>query len=321
MMTAPLPGSEGPVLRAEHDKPTARQGKKPRIKVDLKGLARRISPSSSWDDLVLPEDRVNVLREIALHVRHGLQADGDRRSEVKRQRPRLTVGALFVGPTGTGRKLAAKVIASDLQTDLYLVDLPVLLTGTQGDIAKGLRHLFVSAAQSQAVLVFDDAAVLCDTSDHADRQRAGGGRAGRSSDEAQQLAGTGTGSVLELLLRNLQELGGVMILVTESVRVIPGSFQRRLNFVLSFPFPDVAQREQIWRRVLPPRVPTSGLDLVRLARIELPGGHIRDIAQLAIHLASEQQEPVRMQHLRRAAESLYEKLGLAMSLGDFQYWL
>lgn len=321
MVTAPLPGSEGPVLRAEYDKPTATMGKKPRIKVDLKGLARRISPSSSWDDLVLPEDRVNVLREITLHVRHGLQADSGRGSEVKRQRPRLSVGALFVGPTGTGRKLAAKVIASDLQTDLYLVDLPVLLSGTQEDFAKGLRHLVVAAVQSQAVLVFDDAAVLFDTSDPADRQRARGGQTPRSGDEALQVAGTSTGSGPDLLLRNWQELGGVVILVTESISIIPESFQRRLNFVLSFPFPDVAQREQIWRRVLPPRVPTSGLDLVRLARIELPGGHIRDIAQLATHLASEQQEPVRMQHLRRAAESLYEKLGLTMSLGDFQYWL
>jgi SpoVK/Ycf46/Vps4 family AAA+-type ATPase len=310
-------------LRAEHDKPTDPQGKQAKVRTDLKGLARRIRPTSSWDDLVLSEDRVNILREIALHVRHGLQTDNDRGSQVRKSRPGVTVGALFAGPGGTGKKLAAKVIASELQSDLYQVDLELLLSTPEETITQNLRHLFTAAAQSRAVLLFEDAARFFVQAQPTDlrRERGDSTSVSQTAEKRAPESCTSPEKIPVLLLRNLQELGGVMILVTETGRAIPESFQRKLDFVLSFPFPDAAQREQIWRRVLPPRVPTSGLDLVRLARIEMPGGHIRDIAQMAIHLASEQQEPVRMQHLRRAAESIYEKLGLSMSLGEFQYWL
>ncbi len=280
-------------MRAEQDRPADPGGTLPQVRPDLRALARRIHPSASWDDLILPEDRVNVLREIALHARHGLQIEDGRTTGVRSTRRAASIRVLFAGPAGTGRKLAAKVIACELRNDLYLVNLATILTGSQAENEKNLRHLFVTAAQGRAVLLFDDAANFFDKA-------------------------TGLSSHL---LRNMQEVGGLIVLVTETSRAIPESFQRKLDFVLSFPFPDAAQREQIWRRVLPPQVPTEGLDLARLARVELPGSHIRDIAHLATFLAAELEQPVSMQHLRRAADSLHEKLGLTMSLSDFQYWL
>ena len=289
-----------------------RFGQPPTDRLDLRGLARRIHPAAAWEDLILPEERMLILREIVVHTRHGLPISGEDGSDVK-QTVHKGISALFAGPNGTGKSMAAEVVASDLRHVLYRVDLSQVFLDHITRTEHNLHHLFQAAEEDEAVLLFDRADGLFLSGSEVIPDETLG-------EKVLDGPTCHTHAVINSLLLHMESYRGLAILVASSVRALPESFMRRLSFVLSFPFPNAAQREQIWRRVFPSQAQIKGLDFPKLARLELAGGPIRDIALHAASLAAEQQEPVNMQHLRRAAKPVYRSLDRHMTAVEFHVW-
>jgi SpoVK/Ycf46/Vps4 family AAA+-type ATPase len=313
----PRGGAEGCRVRSEQDKnPTRKINDSQSVPSDLKGLARRVRPAAVWDDLVLPEERLLILREVAVHARHGLQIPRETEPGVKSV-GRRGLSALFIGPEGTDKALAAEVVVGEMRRELYRVNMAKVFRVTPEELENNLSHLFSAAEAEKAVVVFGRAETIF------------GSRgveiplAGVPEEDGEQRPSHDS-SVPQTFLSHVDAFPGLVILVTKSGVDLPESFMRQMSFVLSFPFPDAAQREAIWRRVFSSHSAThsvtKGLDFPRLARLELPGVYIRDIALHATFLAAEQKQPVNMQHLRRAAQNLYARIGRPMTVAEFQTW-
>jgi hypothetical protein len=256
----------------------------------LDTLAQRIEPVARWDDLVLPERELETLREIAAHVRNrttvhetwGFAAAGGRG---------LGVTALFTGPSGTGKTMAAELLARELDLDLYRIDLSRVVSKYIGETEKNLRRVFDAAENGGVILLFDEADALF-------------GKRTEVKDSHDRYANIEVG----YLLQRMEAYSGLAILTTNAKDALDTAFLRRLRFVVRFPFPDAAQRAEIWRRIFPAPVPTDDLDAERLARLTVSGGSIRSIALNAAFLAADAGEPVRMEHVARAARTEYAKL-------------
>ena len=256
----------------------------------LDALAQRIEPAARWDDLVLPERERAMLHEIAAHVRNritvheswGFAAAGGRG---------LGISALFTGPSGTGKTMAAELLAGELDLDLYRIDLSRVVSKYIGETEKNLRRVFDAAENGGVILLFDEADALF-------------GKRTEVKDSHDRYANIEVG----YLLQRMEAYSGLAILTTNEKDALDAAFLRRLRFVLRFPFPDAEQREEIWRRIYPAAVPTDDLDPAQLARLTVSGGSIRGIALNAAFLAADAREPVRMAHLGRAARTEYAKL-------------
>ena len=256
----------------------------------LEGLAQRIEPAAAWDDLVLPENQKRVLAEIALHVRQRTKVYQTWEFASKGSRG-LGISALFAGPSGTGKTVAAEVLAHQLRLDLYRVDLSQVVSKYIGETEKNLRRVFDAAEEGAAVLLFDEADALF-------------GKRSEVKDSHDRYANI----EVSYLLQRMEAYRGLAILTTNRKSALDQAFLRRIRFVVEFPFPELAQREEIWRRVFPQATPTDGLKVERLARLHAAGGHIRNIAMGAAFLAADAGEPVRMSHLLRSARTEFAKL-------------
>jgi len=261
-----------------------------RARARLGGLAARVEPRAGWDDLVLPPAQATVLREVLAQVRHRATVYG-RWGFGARMATTLGITALFQGPSGTGKSMAAEVIATELGLDLFRIDLSAVVSKYIGETEENLRRVFEAAEASGAVLVFDEADALF-------------GKRSEVKDSHDRYANI----QVSYLLQRMETYRGLAVLTTNLRSSMDTAFLRRLRFIVSFPFPDPAQRVEIWRRAFPPDLPTSGLDLGRLARLEVTGGNIRNIALSAAFLAAEDGEAVRMAHLAHAARAEYAKL-------------
>jgi len=313
----PRCGSEGCRVRSDQDKnPNRTPSDPPPVRVDLKGLARRVRPAAVWDDLVLPEERLLILREVAVHARHGLQIPRETEPGVKSV-GRRGLSALFIGHEGTDKTLAAEVVVGEMRRELYRVNMAKVFRDFPEELENNLRHLFSAAEVEKTIVLFDRAEMIFGT-------RGVVVSLDGTPEKDEEKPASQESSAPTILLRHVDAFPGLVILVTDSGVDLPESFMRQMSFVLSFPFPDPAQREAIWRRVFSSQSVTQsvtkGLDFPRLARLELPGGHIRDIALHATFLAAEQKQPVNMQHLRRAAQNHYAKVGRPMTVAEFQTW-
>lgn len=255
------------------------------LQTRLKTLVQRMQPQARWDDLVLPEAQKQILREIAVQVRQRQRVDGNRKWFAKDSR-RFGVSALFFGESGTGKTLAAEVLASELRVDSYRIDLSRVVSKYVGETEKNLSRVFDAAEEGGAILLFDEAEALF------------GGRS-EVKDSHDRFANGGVGYLLE----RMEEHQGLTLLTTNRKETVDEAFLRRIHFVVPFPFPDAAHRAEIWRRVLPASGPTSELDLSRLATLNVSGGEIRDIALHAASLAGDAQVPLSIEHLFRAASS------------------
>jgi hypothetical protein len=256
----------------------------------LGALAQRIEPAAGWDELVLPPAKREVLAQVALHVRHRLtvyETWGLRRGRTRG----LGTTALFSGPSGTGKTLAAEVLAAGLGLDLYRIDLSAVVSKYIGETEKNLRRVFDAAEDGGAVLLFDEADALF-------------GKRSQVKDSHDRYANI----EVAYLLQRMEEYRGLAILTTNLREAIDLAFLRRIRFVVEFPFPDAALRAEIWRRVFPAQAPTAGLDPDRLARLNVAGGTIRNIAVGAAFLAAADGEVVRMEHVQRAARIECAKL-------------
>jgi ATP-dependent 26S proteasome regulatory subunit len=268
----------------------------------LDDLAQRIEPAAMWDDLVLPERQLWALGDIAAHVRQrakvyetwGFAAKGERG---------LGVSALFAGASGTGKTMAAEVLAGALRLDLYRIDLSQVVSKYIGETEKNLRRVFDAAEEGGAVLLFDEADALF-------------GKRSEVKDSHDRYANI----EVSYLLQRMEACRGLAILTTNLKAALDPAFLRRLRFVVQFPFPDAAQRAEIWRRVFPRETPTENLEVAKLARLNITGGNIRNIALQAAFLAADSDRPVTMSHLLHAARNEYDKLEKPLTETEIAGW-
>ena len=266
---------------------------------DLDELARRLVPCHTWDDLVLPDDVARQLREIAGQVAWRSRVYETWGFGAKLSRGR-GISALFAGPSGTGKTLAAEVLAAHLDLDLYRIDLSGVVSKYIGETEKNLRRVFDAAESSGAILFFDEADALF-------------GKRSEVRDSHDRYANI----EVSYLLQRMEDYRGLAILATNLKSHLDQAFLRRLRFLVDFPFPDAGQRRSIWSRVFPPRAETAGLDPEVLSRLEIPGGNIKNIALNASFLAAGEGGPVRMEHVLRAARREYAKLDRLISEAEF----
>lgn len=263
---------------------------KKRSRRRLEGLAERIEPQATWDDLVLPDLQLKTVRQIASHVRQRSRVY-DSWGFAKKSVRGLGITALFTGPSGTGKTLAAEVIAGCLDIDLYRIDLSQVVSKYIGDTEKNLRKIFEAAEGSGAALLCDEADALF-------------GKRSEVRDSHDRYANIEVG----YLLQRMEAYGGLVILTTNMHGALDSAFMRRLRFVVGFPFPEFEDRRKIWERAFPASMPRANIDVDRLAELSLTGGNIRNIALGAAFLAAEEERPVSMDHLVSASRSEFSKL-------------
>ncbi|MDM0109283.1 ATP-binding protein [Variovorax sp. J22R24] len=269
----------------------------------MPGLAQRIDTRARWSDLVLPEAQLAVLRQIAAHARHRITVHHDWGFAAQGARG-LGTATLFWGDSGTGKTLAAEVIAAELDLVLYRIDLSAVVSKYIGETEKNLRKVFDAAEQSGAILLFDEADALF-------------GKRSEVKDSHDRYANIEVG----YLLQRMESYGGLAILTTNHKTALDSAFQRRLRFVVHFPFPDQAQREGIWRAVFPRAAPLEGIDYAKLARLDVPGGTIRNIALSAAFLAAQAGTPIGMAQLLRAAHLDASKHERAIANAETGGWV
>jgi AAA+ superfamily predicted ATPase len=269
----------------------------------LDELAQRIESAAGWDDLVLPEAQKATLRQIVAHVRNRLKVYVEWGFADKGTRG-LGISALFAGESGTGKTMAAEVLARELQLDLYRIDLSAVVSKYIGETEKNLRRVFDAAEDSGAILLFDEADALF-------------GKRSEVKDSHDRYANI----EVSYLLQRMESYRGLAILTTNLKTALDGAFQRRLRFVVQFPFPDQALREAIWRSAFPARMPQAGIDPTKLARLNVTGGSIRNIAINAAFRAAELEERVSMAHLLHAAHHEASKRERPLSDAETRGWV
>jgi hypothetical protein len=256
----------------------------------LDALAQRIVTRVQFDDLVLPNAQITILRDIARHLRNRERVYRDWGFADKHTRG-MGLTALFSGESGTGKTLAAEAIANEVGLDLYRVDLAMLVSKYIGETEKNLKRLFDAAESSGAVLLFDEADALF-------------GKRSEVKDSHDRYANI----EVSYLLQRIEAYRGLAILTTNMKSALDRAFLRRIRFVITFPFPDAAAREKIWRRQFPASAPLKDVDFAGLARLNLAGGHIHSIALNAAFKAADRAGHIDQPVLMEAARAEYAKL-------------
>jgi SpoVK/Ycf46/Vps4 family AAA+-type ATPase len=267
--------------------------------VGMDGLAQPVVPGHDWDDIVVPDDVRRQLEEIAAQVagRHRVYTAWGFGRTLGRGRG---ISALFAGPSGTGKTMAAEVLAGRLRLDLYRIDLAGVVSKYIGETEKNLARVFDAAERSGAVLFFDEADALF-------------GKRSEVRDSHDRYANI----EIDYLLQRMEEYRGLAILATNVKAHLDPAFLRRLRFVVEFVLPDAEHRRRIWRKAFPPAAPLDGVDWDVLARLELTGGNITNIALNAAFLAAEARAPIGMSHLMRAAVREYAKEEKLVTRAEF----
>ncbi|HEX6899539.1 MAG TPA: ATP-binding protein [Thermoanaerobaculia bacterium] len=267
----------------------------------LEGLAQRLDPRATWDDLVLPARELDLLRQIAAQVRLRSRVYDDWGFAARRNRG-LGISVLFAGESGTGKTMAAEVLANELRLSLYRIDLSTVVSKYIGETEKNLRRLFDAAEDGGAILFFDEADALF-------------GKRSEVKDSHDRYANI----EINYLLQRIESYKGLAILATNLKSALDTAFLRRLRFLLDFPQHGEPERREIWKRIFPQQTETDGLDFNRLARLSLNGGAINNVAMNAAFLAADAGAPVTMPHLLAAARTELLKLGRPINEADFRW--
>lgn len=268
----------------------------------LATLAHKIEPHYTWKDIILPADRLEQLREICNHARYRGRVYDEWGFERK-----LSLGKglniLFSGPSGTGKTMAAEIMAGELGQDVYKIDLSTVVSKYIGETEKNLARIFAEAETSNAILFFDEADALF-------------GKRSEVRDAHDRYANI----EIAYLLQKMDEYEGVVILATNLRKNMDEAFVRRMHFTVEFPLPGERDCLRIWEGIWPAQTPVSeALDLGLLAhRFELTGGNIRNVALAAAFLAVADGQVVDMSHLLHATQREYQKMGKVMALREFE---
>jgi hypothetical protein len=274
-----------------------------RARVGLDELARRIEPAYDWDDIVVGSDALDQLRELAGQVEqrgHVYEAWGFG-TKLGRSRG---ITALFAGPSGTGKTMAAEILARHLRLELHRIDLAGVVSKYIGETEKNLRRVFDAAEAGGAILLFDEADALFGTRTEVRD----------SHDRYANLE-------VNYLLQRMDDMGSLCLLSTNRKASLDAAFLRRFRFVIEFPFPGEDERRRIWERVFPPAAALDDVDNGSLSRLEITGGNIRTIALNAAFLAAGDGQPIGMRHLMRSAAREYAKLSKPVTSAEFGTWI
>lgn len=296
-MALDLALQERQLLQNRHLWAAARAHSSPRLST----LATRVVSGYNWDNLILSTDRVAILRELADMVRYRALVL-DEWGVGEKLAPSRGIIALFAGPPGTGKTMAAGVIANELGLDLYRIDLSSVVSKYIGETEKNLERIFGEADRSNIILFFDEADALfgkrSDVKDARDRY---------------------ANIEISYLLQRMESYNGITILATNLVSNLDEAFTRRLHAKITFAEPDADQRLRIWRSLLPPGVPVEpDINWSRLAqRFALSGGNIRNVIVLAAYLAAREQRALGMTHLLHATRREFQKMGRMLNERDF----
>lgn len=246
----------------------------------LNTLAAPIKPAYSWEDLVLPDSEIRLLKSALTHVkyRHRVYTEWGFSRKAAYGRG---LSVMFSGPPGTGKTMAAQVIAKQLRMRLYKVQLSQIVSKYIGETEKNLRRVFSEAKNANCVLFFDETDALF-------------GKRSEVKDSHDRHANIETA----YLLQQMEEYDGVVLMATNLLQNIDEAFMRRISFVVAFPFPDVPTRKLLWRKMLDAKAPLGNIDYDFLAEnFKMAGGNIKNCVIHAAFLAASEGEPVGMRHL------------------------
>jgi ATPase family associated with various cellular activities (AAA) len=271
-----------------------------RTRPRLDTLAQRLDAKAQWEDIVLPSEELGMLHQIAAQVRHRSTVYDDWGFR-RRMNRGLGVSVLFAGESGTGKTMAAEVIANELRLNLYRIDLSTVVSKYIGETEKNLHKLFDAAEDGGAILFFDEADSLF-------------GKRSEVKDSHDRYANI----EVNYLLQRIESFGGLAILATNLKSSIDLAFLRRLRFVINFPFPSVESQKQLWQKIFPPKTPIMELDYEHLGKLNLTGGSIHSIAVNAAFLAVQNQEKVEISHILTIARKEFRKLERSIYEGDFK---
>ncbi|MBE9199613.1 MULTISPECIES: ATP-binding protein [unclassified Nodularia (in: cyanobacteria)] len=265
----------------------------------LDTLAQRLEIKATWSDIVLPDEELDLLHQIADQVRQR-SIVYDQWGFRERMNRGMGISVMFAGESGTGKTMAAEVIANDLQLNLYRIDLSAVVSKYIGETEKNLRRLFDAAEDGGAILFFDEADALF-------------GKRSEVKDSHDRYANI----EINYLLQRLEAYRGLAILATNIKSALDAAFMRRLRFIVNFVFPGVNERKAMWEKVFPPETPTEELDFKKLAKFNLTGGNIHNIAVNAAFLAAQAGTPVTMKIVLSAARTEFRKLERPINEADF----
>jgi SpoVK/Ycf46/Vps4 family AAA+-type ATPase len=259
-----------------------------------------MDPKATWEALILPNEELNLLYQIVEQVRYrntvyqkwGFQ---------KRMNRGLGISVLFSGESGTGKTMAAEVIANDLHLNLYRIDLSAIVSKYIGETEKNLRRLFDASEDGGTILFFDEADALF-------------GKRSEVKDSHDRYANI----EINYLLQRIESYTGLAILATNLKNSLDQAFMRRLRFIINFPFPGVKERSLIWQKAFPPETPVQDLDFNRLSKLNLTGGSIQNIALTAAFLAAHADTPVTMQIILSATRTEFRKLDRPINEAEFR---
>jgi len=267
----------------------------------LVALAKRIKPKYNWGDIILPGEKMEQLKEVKNYIKNKGVVYHDWGFDNK-----LSLGKglniLFSGASGTGKTMAAEVIASELNLDLYKIDLSMVVSKYIGETEKNLSRIFKEAEQSNAILFFDEADALF-------------GKRSEVRDSHDRYANI----EISYLLQKMEENEGIVILASNLSQNIDDAFLRRMHFTLEFPFPEEEYRYKIWRSLFPTEAPIAkDIDFAFLAKkFKFAGGNIKNIIVNAAFLAAEDSGSITMEHIIKAAKREFQKSGKVCSQSEF----
>ncbi len=268
-------------------------------------MARKLEPHYAWDDIVLPRQQLATLHLVCTTVRQRPTVYGDWGFDRKLSTGKGMI-ALFSGVSGTGKTMAAEIIANELGLDIYKINLSAVVSKYIGETEKNLERIFSEAQDTDAILFFDEADALF-------------GKRSEVKDAHDRYANIETA----YLLQRTEEYNGLVILASNIKKNMDEAFVRRIQFMVDFPFPEEPERLEIWRRTFPAQAPRAeDIDLPFLARkLKITGGNIRNIILISAFLAAEEHTPISMRHLVRGASYEYQKIGKMVVEGDFEGYI
>lgn len=264
-------------------------------------LADKMTPTGTLQDLILPPDQVNRMQELIDQVKYRRIVHEEWGFHQKLSRGK-GLNILLHGPPGTGKTMAAEVIAKELELDLYRIDLSQVVSKYIGETEKNLHRIFQEAEQSYAILFFDEADALF-------------GKRTEVKDALDRHANT----EVAFLLQKMEEYDGITILATNLFNNLDAAFIRRMQFSIEFPLPDEIRRFDIWKAMFPKEAPRSeDIDFAFLAKkFKISGGHIKNIVLSAAFLAAKNRTSIGMEHIVPATKREMDKIGKLTSKDDF----
>ncbi|WP_139999756.1 ATP-binding protein [Paenibacillus paridis] len=273
----------------------------------LQNKAAKVESKFRWEDLILPNDTLQLLRQACNRIKHRHTVmhhwGFDRVLPYGRG-----ISMMFTGPPGTGKTMSALVMAKEMEAELYRVDLSRVVSKYIGETEKNLSEIFDQAKLSGAILFFDEADALF-------------GKRSEVKDAHDKYANMET----SFLLQKMEEYDGLTILATNFAQNLDDAFTRRIQFIIKYPFPSAEQREQLWRSAIPPQVPSEEIDYAFLSQtFELAGGSIKNVILTAAYLAVSEGTSLAMKHMIESVIQEYKKTGkllLKDRLGPYaEYW-